>query len=144
MHARMNFVLVSLLSLLVLYNFAGLQYSIKTKGLAHSKQKTKDFNEPKMKILAFLGIVIFFATTFSQYGHAQIPRACTDEASLRDLTCCPTTSNGVCGAVAGRGACMDLQLPHSNTTTDVRRNWPHYFTRACQCTGNFSGYDCSR
>ena len=108
-----------------------------------SQQKTsQSMPELKMKRVAFLG-VIFFAT-FSQYGHAQIPTACADEASLRDLTCCPTTSNGVCGAVAGRGACMDLQLPHSNTTTDVRRNWPHYFTSVCQCTGNFSGYDCSR
>ena len=43
-------------------------------------------------------------------------------------------------------ASVPLTLPpgYSNETTDVRSNWPHYFTQACQCNGNFGGYDCSR
>ena len=38
-----------------------------------------------------------------------------------------------------RGACVSLNLP-----SDVRRNWPYYFTQSCQCNGNYAGYDCSR
>jgi len=78
-------------------------------------------------------------------AYAQIPSVCTDEASLRDLTCCPSTSDGVCGVNAGRGVCANLDLPnHSNSSSDVRDNWPHYYIRVCQCSGNFSGFDCSR
>ena len=72
---------------------------------------------------------------------SQIPAACTDEASLRNLTCCPNR----CGANEGRGECADLDLPpnYSMTSTNVRENWPHYFTRGCKCNGNYGGYDCS-
>ena len=57
------------------------------------------------------------------------------------------TSDGVCGQSANRGQCVTLTPPqtgYSDNITDVRANWPHYFTRACQCNGNFGGYDCSR
>ena len=72
---------------------------------------------------------------------SQIPAACTDAESLRSLTCCPNQ----CGANEGRGECAVLDLPtnYSMTSTDVRENWPHYFTRGCQCNGNYGGYDCS-
>ena len=76
-----------------------------------------------------------------QNVNSQIPAACTDEVSLRSLTCCPNQ----CGASEGRGQCADLDLPanYSLNSTDVRYNWPHYFTRGCTCTGNYGGYDCS-
>ena len=78
---------------------------------------------------------------------SQIPTVCSDAESLRNKTCCPMTSDGVCGQSANRGQCVTLTPPptgYSDNTTDVRANWPHYFTRACQCNGNFGGYDCSR
>ncbi len=40
--------------------------------------------------------------------------------------------------------CVDLGLQHDMESLNVRGNWPHYFTRACSCTGNYSGVDCSR
>ena len=76
---------------------------------------------------------------------AQIPTACADTQSLESMVCCPTTADGVCGEDAGRGACQEINFAgHSNETSDVRVNWPHYYTRACQCSGNYAGYDCSR
>ena len=81
-----------------------------------------------------------------QETSAQIPTACSDPQSLENAICCPTTANGICGESANRGQCVPLTLPpgYSNETTDVRSNWPHYFTRGCRCNGNFGGYDCSR
>ena len=63
---------------------------------------------------------------------SQIPVACTDAERLRTLTCCPSQ----CGANEGYGECADLDLPpnYSMTSTDVRENWPHYFTRGCNIT----------
>ena len=78
-----------------------------------------------------------------QNVNSQIPTECADQVSLDTLTCCP---NG-CGESDNRGECMDIDFaerPHDMTTTDVRRNWPHYFTRACKCSGNYGGVDCSR
>ena len=77
---------------------------------------------------------------------SQIPRACTDPSSLSNMICCPATADGLCGINANRGECVSLQLPaqYSTETTDVRNNWPHYFTQACRCSGNYAGYDCSR
>ena len=77
---------------------------------------------------------------------AQIPTVCSDAKSLESTICCPTTADGMCGENANRGQCVSLTLPpgYSKETTDVRANWPHYFTQACQCNGNFGGYDCSR
>ena len=71
---------------------------------------------------------------------SQIPAVCTDAESLWTLTCCPNQ----CGANEGRGECAKLDLPnYSMTSTDVRENWPHYFTQGCKCNGNYGGYDCS-
>ena len=76
---------------------------------------------------------------------AQIPTACADRQSLEQMTCCPVTADGVCGGEAGRGECASVNFDrHSNDTTNVRVNWPHYHTRICKCNGNFGGYDCSR
>ena len=60
----------------------------------------------------------------------QIPTTCSGASSLENLQCCPDTSDGVCGQDAGRGECTELNLPgYNRNSTDVRRNWPHYFTR---------------
>ena len=76
---------------------------------------------------------------------AQIPTVCTDTQSLENSICCPTTTEGVCGMNANRGSCGQLSIPNYDaTSSDVRVNWPHYFTRACVCNGNYAGYDCSR
>ena len=81
----------------------------------------------------------------SQGVVAQIPTTCADRQSLERMTCCPITADGVCGEDAGRGECAAVNFDgHSNDTTDVRVNWPHYYTRICRCSGNFGGYDCSR
>ena len=71
---------------------------------------------------------------------AQIPTVCASEGNLRDLTCCP----GDCGSNNSRGECAEIGVPHNMTVTDVRSNWPHYFTSACNCSKNFAGVDCSR
>lgn len=90
--------------------------------------------------IALFGVLAPFEETV-----AQIPTACADAQSLETLTCCPTTADGVCGIDALRGACIQLDLPgYSHESSDVRVNWPHYFTQVCQCYGNYAGYDCSR
>ena len=67
---------------------------------------------------------------------------------LRD--CPPAKDNtGVCGEMAGRGTCtnLNLNLPPLGsdfTHTTVRDNWPYYYTRVCSCNGNYAGFDCSR
>ena len=71
---------------------------------------------------------------------AQIPTVCARVDNLRNLECCPDK----CGADNDRGTCAEIGIPHNMTTTDVRSNWPHYFTRACNCSKNFAGVDCSR
>ena len=70
---------------------------------------------------------------------AQIPTVCTREVDLRGMECCPEG----CGAPS-RGKCAKLGVPFDMNSTDVRGNWPHYFTRACICSNNFAGVDCSR
>ena len=88
---------------------------------------------------------VFLLLLQLQYSLAQIPTVCTDTQSLETLECCPTTSDGICGTNANRGTCETLDLPnYSRLTTNVRENWPHYYTRVCQCSGNYGGYDCSR
>ncbi|XP_065911296.1 tyrosinase-like [Dysidea avara] len=93
--------------------------------------------------VSFMAIALLCLLGQEAYG--QIPRACSDVTSLENLECCPTTSDGVCGQDAGRGQCTDLNLPgYDINSADVRRNWPHYFTKVCKCNGNYAGYDCSR
>ena len=76
---------------------------------------------------------------------AQIPTVCANSQSLESLVCCPTSANGVCGEDAGRGSCENIILDqYSKDATNVRVNWPHYYTRICRCNRNFAGYDCSR
>ena len=64
-----------------------------------------------------------------QHTFAQIPAACADEESLENLRCCPATADGVCGEDADQGECVELNIEgYSRNTTNVRDNWPHYFT----------------
>ena len=92
-----------------------------------------------------VGVALLLAVFAVRDAAAQIPTACADAESLSNLRCCPTTPEGVCGADANRGACVTLDREGFSTeTTDVRLNWPHFYTQVCQCNGNFGGYDCSR
>lgn len=93
-----------------------------------------------------LRIIAFAAfASLAQLLNAQIPTACTDANSLTNLTCCPVTADGVCGEDAGRGSCAPLDFEnYDDETSDVRLNWPHYYTQTCECNGNFGGYDCSQ
>ncbi len=98
-------------------------------------------------LLAFGILACALSLLLPQNAFAQIPAVCTDPESLENSVCCPSTSDGVCGKDAGRGACEELDTAsysYSSVTKDVRRNWPHYFTRVCECSGNYAGYDCSR
>lgn len=86
---------------------------------------------------------------------AQFPRECTTPEGLRSGQCCPAPPGfpgDPCGSSAGRGQCVFIstdtrphgpQYPHDGR--DDRERWPvRFFNRTCQCTGNFSGYNCGR
>ena len=78
--------------------------------------------------VSFMAIVLL--CLLEQEVYCQIPTACSDVRSLESLECCPTTGDGVCGQDSGRGQCIDLNLPgYDRNSADVRRNWPHYFTK---------------
>lgn len=88
-------------------------------------------------------LVLLVVALVPERAHPQIPTVCTDAVSLATLECCPDA----CGAAEGRGRCEELlpPPPHFNmSSSNVRDNWPHYFTRVCHCFGNYAGYDCSR
>ena len=86
--------------------------------------------------VSFMAIVLLCLLGQKVYG--QIPTACSDVTSLENLECCPATSDGVCGQDVGRGQCTDLNLPgYDRNSADVRRNWPHYFTRVSFNTQNY-------
>lgn len=92
-----------------------------------------------------LTVVAATAVVLAQLSSAQIPTACTDTNSLENLICCPMTDDGICGQNANRGSCISVDFEgYDSETSDVRVNWPHYYTQLCQCEGNFGGYDCSR
>lgn len=91
------------------------------------------------------GLMLAFLTaTLLVVANAQIPTICADQSSLENLTCCPNTEYGVCGEDINRGFCATLDYDFDNATTAARINWPHYYTKMCQCSGNFGGFDCSR
>ena len=78
--------------------------------------------------VSLMAIALLYVLGQEVYG--QIPTACSDVKYLEKLECCPATDDGVCGQDAGRGQCTELSLPGYNKRgTDVRRNWPHYFTK---------------
>ena len=78
---------------------------------------------------SLLLLITFGLWLIPQHVIGQIPTVCTDEDSLKNLRCCPTTVDGVCGRNANRGHCVRLSISnYSRNTTNVRDNWPHYFT----------------
>ena len=77
-----------------------------------------------------LPLIVVGVWLIPQCALGQIPSACADDESLENLRCCPTTANGVCGEDANRGECVELNIDgYSRDTTDVRANWPHYYTQ---------------
>ena len=70
---------------------------------------------------------------------SQIPSVCAKRDNFENSICCPDE----CGE---NGRCVDVQLPPAfdSSSSDVKGNWPHYFTRACKCFGNYHGVSCSR
>lgn len=86
-----------------------------------------------------IAAVCTLVIALSSQVNSQIPTACANERSLQTLTCCPDDCGG-----DNRGECVDIGVPHNMTSNDVRDNWPHYFTRACSCMGNYAGVDCTR
>lgn len=96
--------------------------------------------------LVFVGAVVV---------SAQFPRECVTPEGLRSGQCCPSPSglpNDPCGSSTGRGQCVSVavdtqphgpQYPHDGR--DDRERWPsRFFSRTCQCNGNFSGHNCGR
>ena len=76
-----------------------------------------------------LSLMIIGAWLMPQCTVGQIPTACADEDSLENLRCCPTTDDGVCGGDANHGQCVQLNIDgYSRDTTNVRDNWPHFYT----------------
>ena len=78
-----------------------------------------------------LSLMIIGAWLMPQCTVGQIPTVCADEDSLENLRCCPTTDDSVCGENANRGQCVQLNIDaygYDINSTDVRANWPHYFT----------------
>ena len=71
-------------------------------------------------------LIVTGAWLIPQFTVGQIPTVCTDYSSLKNLRCCPTTVDGVCGANANHGQCV--KVGNKCLTTNVRENWPHYFT----------------
>jgi len=85
-----------------------------------------------------LSLIVIGLWLIPQCTVGQIPTVCSDDDSLTNLRCCPTTADGVCGENANRGQCVELNLNgYSRDTTDVRANWPHYFTHVSQYSINY-------
>ena len=78
-----------------------------------------------------LPLIVIGVWLIPQHAFGQIPTACTDDESLENLQCCPTTSDDVCGEDANHGECVELNIGgYSRDTTDVCANWPNYYTQA--------------
>ena len=86
----------------------------------------------------------------AQTGKAQIPEPCANTNSFTRRECCPILTiagrnAGACGSNLNRGACVGIPNPYGDVIneTDPRQNWPRfYFTRICNCSSNYGGYDC--
>ena len=68
---------------------------------------------------------------------SQIPTVCANNNNLVNRVCCPNA----CGE---NGVCNGTDPMPVTDISDARDNWPHYYTRACECNGNYAGVDCSR
>ena len=107
-----------------------------------------------LETMAGLMPMAFGILLVAEIGKAQIPEPCANANSFTSRECCPTPENvgsasnaGPCGSslTPSRGACVDIPNPYDDTVNenDTRQNWPHfYFTRICNCSSNYGGYDC--
>ena len=87
----------------------------------------------------YLLLIVTGACLMPLRTFGQIPAACADKESLENLRCCPTTADGVCGEDAGRGDCVELNIKgYSRNTTNVRDNWPHYFTHVSDANAHIA------
>lgn len=99
--------------------------------------------------MEIFSIISYVLSLVVLYTNAQVPSVCSDMDSLVTKTCCPHTQYGVCGEYAGRGQCVYVSNLcftgyEEDNVPDILLNWPeHYYTRVCNCTGNYGGYDCS-
>lgn len=88
-----------------------------------------------------LGLLSFYHTRVCR---AQLPAVCTNPTNFHDQVCCPEPSPGAgpCGSLlpVPQGKCVAVET--NQTTTDVRGNWPHYYSNICECSGNFGNFDC--
>ena len=93
--------------------------------------------------MSSLYIVLVGALFFPSFTSAQIPTVCSDAESLENLRCCPTTAGGVCGVDSGRGQCVQVDVDgYSAESSDVRANWPHYYTQVCNAWTFFPVMQC--
>ncbi|XP_040189560.1 tyrosinase-like [Rana temporaria] len=84
----------------------------------------------------------------------QFPRACITSETYQTKTCCPLWKDGSpCGTKSGRGTCRNWVVPVAFASLregpgprqfdDDRLDWPkYYYDKTCECSGNYSGYDC--
>lgn len=77
-------------------------------------------------------------------AHGQIPLVCSEPLNFHLQRCCPEPFPGAgpCGShlLIPRGNCVWV-VTESNTS-NVRRNWPHYFNQICKCNAQFGNFDC--
>ena len=77
-------------------------------------------------------------------AHGLIPLVCSEPANFNQQRCCPEPFPGAgpCGSHLStpRGNCVWVAT--ESNTSDVRRNWPHYFNQICKCNAQFGNFDC--
>ena len=85
--------------------------------------------------------VLFCMTNISL---AQIPAVCTSPSNFHEQICCPEpfVGAGPCGSWLAfpRGKCV--YVDNDQATTNIRGNWPHYYSKICECRPPFGNFDC--
>ena len=103
-----------------------------------------------LETMAWLPLIALGILLIAGLGEAQIPTPCANAANFASRECCPTPTNvgpnaGACGSNLNRGACVNVRNPYGDrvNSSDARQNWPHFFfTRICNCSSKYGGYDC--
>lgn len=94
----------------------------------------------------FFNLAIACVFFFSKFyvGKAQLPAVCTNSWNFYQQICCPEPfiGAGPCGSnlALPRGQCISVTTDQS--TTDIRGNWPHYYSKICECGSQFGNFDC--